>query len=57
MRCWLKQEVRFGSYGREVRQEREFERSRFYIESNPVRAGWATGGSPADEGPPVANNL
>ena len=27
------------SDGREVRQEREFERIRFYIESNPVRAG------------------
>ena len=51
------------SYDREVRQDREFERIRFYIESNPVRAGlvqeacqyrwssagWATGGSPADE--------
>jgi REP element-mobilizing transposase RayT len=52
------------SYDREVRHEREFERIRFYIEDNPVRAGlvaeageyrWssatrATGGSPADPG-------
>ena len=51
------------SYDREVRNQKEFERIRFYIESNPVRAGlvqeasqyrwssagWATGGSPADE--------
>ena len=29
------------SDGREVRQEREFERIRFYIESNPVRPVWA----------------
>ena len=26
------------SYDREVREQREFERIRFYIESNPVRA-------------------
>ena len=47
-----------------VRDGREFEKIRDYIESNPVRAGlaesatqyrwssagWATGGSPADQG-------
>jgi len=47
-----------------VRNQREFEKIRCYIEENPVRAGlvgdasqyrwssagWATGGSPADEG-------
>ena len=46
-----------------VRDRRESERIRFYIENNAVRAGlvveaepyrwssaWATGGSPADEG-------
>ena len=52
------------SYDHLVRNEREFERIRFYIEHNPVRAGlvkeadryrwssaqWATGGSPADRG-------
>jgi putative transposase len=52
------------SYDHLVRGEREFESIRNYIESNPVRAGlvreaseyrwssagWATGGSPADQG-------
>jgi REP element-mobilizing transposase RayT len=52
------------SYDRLVRDEREFERIRFYIENNPVKAGlavraeefwWssaggATRGSPADRG-------
>lgn len=52
------------SYDRLVRNEREFECIRFYIEQNPVRAGlvkeaeqyrwssarWATRGSPADQG-------
>jgi REP element-mobilizing transposase RayT len=52
------------SYDHEVRDEREFERIRTYIEENPVRAGlvrqaneytWssaarATRGSPADQG-------
>ena len=52
------------SYDHLVRNERAFERIRFYIEHNPVRAGlvkeadryrwssaqWATGGSPADRG-------
>jgi putative transposase len=52
------------SYDHTVRNEREFERIRNYIEENPVRAGfvgcageyrwssggWATGGSPADQG-------
>jgi putative transposase len=52
------------SYDRLVRNEREFERIRNYIEANPVRAGlvmqaseyrwssagWATRGSPADLG-------
>lgn len=52
------------SYDRLVRDEREFERIRAYIEMNPVSAGlvreagdyrwssagWATGGSPADLG-------
>jgi REP element-mobilizing transposase RayT len=52
------------SFDRNVRNAREFERIRFYIELNPVRAGlarnaegyrwssagWATGGSPADQG-------
>jgi putative transposase len=52
------------SYDHLVRHEREFEKVRNYIESNPVRAGlvreaseyrwssagWATGGSPADPG-------
>ena len=51
------------SYDRDVRDEREFERIRFYIERNPLRAGlaqeasqyrwssagWATLGSPVDE--------
>jgi putative DNA methylase len=51
-------------YDHEVRHEGEFERIRFYIENNPVRAGlvqeareyrwssagWATEGSPADPG-------
>jgi REP element-mobilizing transposase RayT len=52
------------SYDHLVRNEREFERIRFYIEHNPARAGlakeadryrwssaqWATRGSPADRG-------
>ena len=52
------------SYDHVVRCETEFERIRRYIEENPVRAGlvkraseyrwssagWATGGSPADQG-------
>jgi REP element-mobilizing transposase RayT len=52
------------SYDHLVRNEREFERIRNYIEQNPVRAGlvtdageyrwssagWVTGGSPADQG-------
>ena len=52
------------TYDHVVRNEREFERIRNYIEGNPVRAGlvkdtsayrwssagWATGGSPADQG-------
>jgi REP element-mobilizing transposase RayT len=52
------------SYDHLVRNEREFERIANYIEENPVRAGlvraaceyrwssagWATGGSPADQG-------
>ena len=52
------------SYDHVVRQEREFNKIRRYIEENPVRAGlvkeasqyrwssagWATGGSPADQG-------
>ena len=52
------------SYDHLVRHEREFEKIRNYIEGNPVRAGlvreaheyrwssagWATGGSPADQG-------
>jgi len=52
------------SYDHLVRNESEFERIRFYIEHNPVRAGlvkeadqyrwssaqWATRGSPADRG-------
>jgi REP-associated tyrosine transposase len=52
------------SYDHMVRHEQEFDRIRRYIESNPVRAGlvmnaseyrwssagWATGGSPADQG-------
>jgi REP element-mobilizing transposase RayT len=52
------------SYDHLVRHEREFEKIRNYIEENPVRAGlvreaseyrwssagWATGGSPADQG-------
>jgi REP-associated tyrosine transposase len=52
------------SYDHLVRHELEFEKIRNYIEGNPVRAGlvrkaneyrwssagWATGGSPADEG-------
>jgi putative transposase len=52
------------SYDHLVRHDREFEKIRNYIEENPVRAGlvkeageyrwssagWATGGSPADEG-------
>jgi len=52
------------SYDHLVRQEGEFDKIRRYIEENPVRAGlvtvageyrwssagWATGGSPADQG-------
>jgi putative transposase len=52
------------SYDHLVRHDREFEKIRSYIEQNPVRAGlaskaseyrwssagWATGGSPADQG-------
>ena len=52
------------SYDHLVRNEREFEKIRRYIEENPVRAGlvseaseyrwssagWATSGSPADRG-------
>ncbi len=52
------------SYDHLVRHEGEFEKIRSYIEENPVRAGlvaeaskyrwssagWATGGSPADQG-------
>ena len=52
------------SYDHVVRHEREFQTIRSYIEENPVRArlvrrasqyrwssaGWATGGSPADQG-------
>jgi putative DNA methylase len=52
------------SYDHLVRNEREFEGIRNYIEENPIRAGlvnqaseyrwssaaWATGGSPADQG-------
>jgi putative transposase len=52
------------SYDHQVRNAREFEKIRNYIEWNPVRAGlvreaseyrwssagWATGGSPADQG-------
>ena len=52
------------SYDHLVRNQREFEKIRWYIEENPVRAGlvgdarqyrwssarWATGGSPADQG-------
>jgi len=52
------------SYDHSVRHAREFEKIRDYIEGNPVRAGlvrkaseyrwssagWATGGSPADQG-------
>lgn len=51
------------SYDHVVRDEREFDSIRRYIEENPVRAGlvakaeefrwssaWATGGSPADQG-------
>jgi hypothetical protein len=52
------------SYDHVVRNEREFERIRNYIEGNPVRAGlvkdagayrwssagWASGGAPADQG-------
>ena len=52
------------SYDHLVRHEGEFEKIRSYIEKNPVRAGlvaeanqyrwssagWATGGSPADQG-------
>jgi REP element-mobilizing transposase RayT len=52
------------SYDHAVRHREEFERIRNYIEGNPVRAGlvkepreyrwssagWATGGSPADQG-------
>ena len=50
------------SYDRLARDRREFDRIRFYIENNPVRAGlvgkpedyrwssaWATGRSPADQ--------
>ncbi len=61
------------SYYHLVRHEREFSRIRNYIEANPVRAGlvkeaseyrwssagWATGGSPADQGsaPPTPRHL
>jgi REP element-mobilizing transposase RayT len=60
------------SYDHLVRHEREFGRIRNYIEGNPVRAGlvseageyrwssagWATGGSPADQGVrPISVNL
>jgi REP-associated tyrosine transposase len=52
------------SYDHLVRQASEFDKIRYYIEENPVRAGlvtaasqyrwssagWATGGSPADPG-------
>jgi putative transposase len=52
------------SYDHLIRHDREFEKIGNYIEVNPVRAGlvreaseyrwssagWATGGSPADEG-------
>jgi hypothetical protein len=52
------------SYDHLVRQQGEFDKIRLYIEGNPVRAGlapmasqyrwssagWATGGSPADQG-------
>jgi len=52
------------SYDHLVRHEQEFQRIQSYIEANPVRArlarnaseyrwssaGWATGGSPADQG-------
>jgi hypothetical protein len=52
------------SYDHVVRQADEFDKIRNYIEENPVRAGlaataseykwssagWATGGSPADQG-------
>jgi len=52
------------SYDHLVRQDREFDKIRRYIEENPVRAGlaptasqyrwssagWTTGGSPADQG-------
>jgi REP element-mobilizing transposase RayT len=52
------------SYDHMVRDGREFEKIREYIERNPIRAGlvkeaseyrwssarWATGGSPADQG-------
>ena len=52
------------SYDHLVRQASEFDKIRYYIEENPVRAGlvtaasqyrwssagWATGGSPADQG-------
>jgi len=38
------------SYGHLVRNEREFEKIRSCIEENPVRAGWVTRGSPADQG-------
>ena len=54
------------SYDHLVRNQREFEKIRWYIEENPVRAGlvgdasqyrwssarWATGGSPADQDSP-----
>lgn len=58
------------SYDRLVRNDRELERIRFYIEHNPVRlvqeaeqyrwssAQWATRGSPADRGVrPTASHL
>ena len=60
------------SYDHLVRHLREFEKIRNYIEENPVRAGlageangfrwtsagWATGGSPADQGVrPTGQNL
>jgi putative transposase len=52
------------SYDRLARDQREFNQIQYYIEQNPVRAGlvkeageyrwssagWATGGSPADQG-------
>ena len=60
------------SYDHLVRQEGEFDKNRRYIEENPIRAGlvtaasqyrwssagWATGGSSADQGVrPTGQNL